>query len=199
MAADDVSGPKDQPRFLGTGAPSTAADLSLLGDYAALVGNSKALTASERTALTGKQRWPGLTVVETDTGKMWLFNSANSWQFLGYAPETTTITLDPLYVPRAASVPLGLHRVGPRVFMDGAVDVAGNTTWTGGTTYTLGTLPAGWRPTAEVGAITRFGTLTAVVTVVANGAITFALSQTATAAPGTLNFALTGISWPIGG
>lgn len=67
MAADDTPGPRKNPRFLGSGAPATAADLNIVSDHAALVGNRKVGTTAERTAATvAGEVWEGLRWKDTD-------------------------------------------------------------------------------------------------------------------------------------
>lgn len=69
MAADDTPGPKKQPRFKGTGAPATAADLVIVSDFAALVGNRKVGTTTERnTATSNGEVWEGLRWKDTTLG-----------------------------------------------------------------------------------------------------------------------------------
>jgi hypothetical protein len=70
--ARDSSGTKNQPQYLGTGAPATAADQNEIANYAADVGNRKVKTAAERAALSGADVWDGLEVFESDTGRAYL-------------------------------------------------------------------------------------------------------------------------------
>ena len=81
MAADDTPGPRKQPRFKGTGAPSTAADLNIVGDYAALVGNRKVGTTDERnTATTNGEVWPGLLWRDTTLKTEFIYvDGATGW------------------------------------------------------------------------------------------------------------------------
>lgn len=76
--ARDTSGPKNEPQYSTNGVPADAADLTELGAYAALVGNRKALTNSQRTGLGGADRWVGLEVYETDTGDVYTY-TASGW------------------------------------------------------------------------------------------------------------------------
>lgn len=73
MTADGTPGAKNQPQFLGTGAPATAADLNTLADHAASVGNLKVLTTAQRTALSGSDRWTGLLVADTDLSSVFIY------------------------------------------------------------------------------------------------------------------------------
>lgn len=95
--ARDSSGSKNEPQYAGAGAPSTAADLTELGVYAALVGNRKALTNAGRLALTGANRWNGLEVYETDTGRSYVWSGAawirSAGADMGVINGTTTITI----------------------------------------------------------------------------------------------------------
>lgn len=70
--ARDSSGTKNQPQYLGTGAPATAADQNEIANYAADVGNRKVKTAAERAALSGADVWDGLEVFESDTGRTYI-------------------------------------------------------------------------------------------------------------------------------
>jgi hypothetical protein len=78
MAADDIPGSKNQPRFLATGAPETAVDLNTIGDYAAKVGNRKVGTTAERNAATGKDVWEGLLWGDTSEGREYR-RTGGSW------------------------------------------------------------------------------------------------------------------------
>lgn len=94
----DSWGSKNQPQYSGVGIPADAADLSQLGNYAALVGNRKALTSAQRVALTGNDRWAGLEVFETDTGTLWLYTTAWSmiWaDVIGSVKRSSTTTTFP--------------------------------------------------------------------------------------------------------
>lgn len=82
MTADGTPGAKNQPQYLGSGAPATAADMNTLANYAALVGNLKEGTAAERAALTGADVWDGLVFVETDNRRMYMKHSGG-WDFIG--------------------------------------------------------------------------------------------------------------------
>lgn len=73
--ARDSSGPKNQPRYDALGIPADAADLTEISEYAAANGNRKALTSTQRLALTGADRWVGLEVFETDTQRTYEYQS----------------------------------------------------------------------------------------------------------------------------
>lgn len=73
--ARDSSGTKNEPQYAPGGAPADAADLTEIAAYAALVGNLKVLTSTDRGLLSGKDRWVGLHVQESDTGLLWRYGS----------------------------------------------------------------------------------------------------------------------------
>jgi hypothetical protein len=81
MAADSF-GPKNEPEYAGSGVPADAADLTEIAKFAARVGNTRTDTSNVRKALTGKDVWPGLTFVETDTGLTYQYlkrDSSTGW------------------------------------------------------------------------------------------------------------------------
>lgn len=67
MAHDSLS-TKSQPHYSTAGVPATAADFTEVSDYAALVGNRKALPHATRLLATGTDVWEGLDWYETDLG-----------------------------------------------------------------------------------------------------------------------------------
>lgn len=71
--ARNSSGAKNQPQYAGTGGLSTAADLSEIANYAALVGNRKALPNADRVLAAGADVWEGLDWYETDLGSTYRF------------------------------------------------------------------------------------------------------------------------------
>lgn len=92
--ARDSTGLRGQPIYDPNGAPSDAADLTEVAQYASDVGNRKAMTKTLRQALSGSGRWVGLTVYETDTGDEWTYTATGwylssrrdtGWQLLGLA------------------------------------------------------------------------------------------------------------------
>lgn len=90
--ARDTSGAKNQPQYSPNGAPSDAADLSEVANYAALVGNTKTMTEAERVNLSGADLWDGLEVRTTDTLLRWM-RAGGQWYCIG-----STVAV----VPRAA-------------------------------------------------------------------------------------------------
>ncbi|ROS62212.1 hypothetical protein EDF38_1315 [Frigoribacterium sp. PhB160] len=65
MAADSY-GPKGEPQFAGSGASADAEDLTLLGEFAADVGNNRVGTTAERDAATAAgEAYDGLTWWDT--------------------------------------------------------------------------------------------------------------------------------------
>lgn len=77
MAAE-TSGTRNQPHFSGAGVPADAADMTLISDYAATLGNRRSDLASVRAGLTGSDVWEGLEFRETDTFKTYVY-TASSW------------------------------------------------------------------------------------------------------------------------
>lgn len=78
MAADSY-GAKQQPQYSGTGKPQSAADLSEIANYAALVGNRKVgSTAARNQAVTDGNVWEGLEWFDTSDGNLYLLKSG-SW------------------------------------------------------------------------------------------------------------------------
>lgn len=98
-------------------------------------------------------------------------------------------TANDSYRPRA-------RKQSGTVFLEGSADVSATTTWVTGTTYTFGTIPAGFRPAVEVEGLVRFGATFAVVVVQTSGNIFFQVGANYTANADTLAFPLTGISYP---
>lgn len=97
MAADAPAGPKNQPRFLGTGAPSTAADENIISDYAAKVGSRMVDTSTARAGLAAADKWEGLLFYETDTGITYKM-TGGAWKVwftpvTAYTPTLTGLTL----------------------------------------------------------------------------------------------------------
>jgi hypothetical protein len=96
--AHDSFGTKNQPQYAATGAPADAADLSELANYAALVGNRKVGTHSQRTALAGGDIWPGLRFFETDTLIEFLTEDGSAWKpwesdWITWVPTLTNLSV----------------------------------------------------------------------------------------------------------
>lgn len=92
--ASELTGAKNQPYFLATGAPAIDVDPGLVSDYAAKVGNHKVGLATDRAALTGKDVWDGLSFTETDTGKTYQYLASwSGWNLIGTRSGSVTITL----------------------------------------------------------------------------------------------------------
>ncbi|GAA3330674.1 hypothetical protein HP467_07190 [Curtobacterium albidum] len=84
--AHDSTGPKGQPQYSGSGRLQTAADLSEIANYAALVGNRKTGTTSERQqALSDGAVWEGLLWGDTTDGNDYRL-TGGAWQL--YAMST---------------------------------------------------------------------------------------------------------------
>lgn len=102
--ARDTSGPKNEPRYAATGIPADAADLTELGAYAALVGNRKVLTNTQRVALAGADRWVGLEVYETDTDVSYRY-TAGGWKRIPEVRAFSSVIAGTLLSTAATDVP----------------------------------------------------------------------------------------------
>lgn len=177
--ARDSSGPKNQPRYDPLGIPADAADLTEVANYAALVGNYKSLTNSERVALSGSDRWVGLIVYETDTDLHFIYRSTG-WRGLplndsGVVAVSTVNSFD-------NGDGFGVRRIGDVVYLRGGISRA---TPPGTTTGVRAfTLPAGYRPASQQRGLMRGG---AEYLLEQNGNFTLFSSQ-----------GLTGAGWPVG-
>jgi len=85
-----------------------------------------------------------------------------------------------------------------RAFLDGTVTNTLAITFDAGATYTLGTVPVGFRPTADVYDQKRFRDTRAVITIQAStGAILFLIPEGITLTTAQVIFGLGGTSWPV--
>lgn len=94
--ARDSSGSHNEPIYLGSGAPATAADQNEIVTFAKKLANGYADTNSVRTALAGADLWDGLLFYETDTDRTYQRKSAG-WVLIAtgwesYTPTTANIT-----------------------------------------------------------------------------------------------------------
>lgn len=116
--ARDSSGSQNQPQYSSTGVPADAADLSELGNYAALVGNRKTGTTSQRNTATGADVWEGLLWGDTTDKKEYKYTSGG-WvyaapvQWFGQVSVTLNATNG---VTQVVNFPAGLFTVAPLVF-----------------------------------------------------------------------------------
>lgn len=140
MSADGTPLTHNEPQFLGSGAPATAADLNLIAAYAGKVGNRKVHTTAERTALTGKDIWEGLEVFDSTLDRVFTYIggwvSASTLDDTGWVAPTLTnswVTADSLTV--------GYRRVNGVVYLRGRI--------ANGTSNSAFTLPAGFRPAQD--------------------------------------------------
>jgi hypothetical protein len=97
MAADGTPGTKNQPQFLGGGAPATAVDYNLVSDYAAKVGNRRVGTTTERTTAAAADVWEGLEWHDTTLSTIFVYVSG-SWVpkaslWATFTPTVTGLTL----------------------------------------------------------------------------------------------------------
>lgn len=145
--ARDSSGTKNQPHYSGTGAPSDAADLTEVADYAAAVGNRKSGTASQRSGLSGADLWVGLEFYETDTGATYIY-TASGWAVLSATTVVAsgTLTLGTNYSFSTGGALNQLRKRDTQVMLVLALDKSG----TVAANDVVATLPAGFRPPALV-------------------------------------------------
>lgn len=135
MAADDTPGARDNPRFLGTGAPSTATDLNLISAYAALMGNRMVGTTAARVAFATKA-WEGLRWRDSDaandaeyewTGSAWRLDKV---PLIGYIPTLTGITLGNGTLKADYSVEGGVAHVSGYIIAGSTTAITGVPTMT---------------------------------------------------------------------
>lgn len=124
--ARDSSGTKNQPQYLGTGAPATAADQNEIANYAADVGNRKVKTAAERAALSGADVWDGLEVFESDTGRAYL-RISGGWKRTADKLSCVVVEKDVAQNTSAGTVSLTLNSTGAVVDTDSYYSTGANT------------------------------------------------------------------------
>lgn len=147
--ARDSSGSHNEPVYLGTGAPATAADMNEIVAFAKMLGNVKVGTSAARVALTGADLWAGLSFFEADTTTLYLYDGAAwrlVWEDTGWVTSGLTIatgtgfSLSGYELRRRAGVVSGvvtLTRTGTTVTPDSSgnfADIVGALT-----------MPVGWR------------------------------------------------------
>jgi hypothetical protein len=91
MAADSY-GPNGEPQFDGSGASADAEDLTLLGEYAAAVGNRRKGSKQQRLTMADKDLITGLEFYETDTGITYL-RRGSQWIFFNYDSGWVDLTV----------------------------------------------------------------------------------------------------------
>ena len=148
MTADGTPGSKNQPQYLGTGAPSTASDMNALANYAAKVGNVRVDTNANRLAATGLDVWEGLQWYDTDEKVLYEY-SAGAWAYLGGPEIAGTFTFGGLYSNHASYDSLTLTRRGKRARLRGTATINQTVTFSPSTSYTLGNVPAAFRPASS--------------------------------------------------
>lgn len=185
---------------IAAGTTATNANSSIVSNTyqmtAARGGVVSVRSTTEREAITNPVEGQLAYVRSIDAMYEWL---APGWVHVSGRPELGNIsitgtnlknrTANDSYRPRA-------RKQSGTVFLEGSADVSATTTWVTGTTYTFGTIPAGFRPAVEVEGLVRFGATFAVVVVQTSGNIFFQVGANYTANADTLAFPLTGISYP---
>lgn len=96
---------------------------------------------------------------------------------------TGDVTLGALYQPIAVAISLKVVKVAGRVRIDGGVENKGTVTFTTNMTYTLGNIPAGFRPSAQVISLMRFGVAAGAFVVLPNGDLLFSTPNGGTYGP----------------
>lgn len=139
MAVDGGYGPKGYPKFDPNGAPEDWVDLEAVGAFAGKVGNRMVGTAAERAALStsttvADQLWVGLEFWESDTGDEWRYEAAG-WVRARSKPV--------LFGTQSGSQPRARYWVE-----NGHTHLSG--VMAKGAGFALGSLPAGFRPSANV-------------------------------------------------
>lgn len=149
--ARDSSGSHNEPVYLGTGAPATAADMNEIVTFAKALGNVKVGTSAGRVTLTGADLWAGLSFFETDTNSLYLYDGAAwrlVWEDTGWVTSGLTIatgtgfSLSGYELRRRAGVVSGVVTV-TRTGTTVTPDSSGNF----GDLTGVVTMPVGWRYT----------------------------------------------------
>lgn len=111
--ARDSSGTQNQPQYSATGASADATDLSEVANFAALVGNRKVGTTSQRTTAAGADVWEGLLWADTTTGIEYRY-TAGAWvAVLGTYQATGSLGALPTSAVSVATftLPAGTYRI----------------------------------------------------------------------------------------
>lgn len=164
--ARDSSGSHNEPVYLGSGAPATAADLNEVVAFAKATGNTKSGTAADRAALTGADVWDGLLFTETDTGRValrlsgaWIVISsgADSVHLSGFinlssastSPATGSFTLPVAFADTSYNVVFGVYiGTGGQIIyvmpLSSSTTTTVNYRYVATTTISSGTYPVQW-------------------------------------------------------
>ena len=145
------------------------------------VGQHATVYADGTVAYNGDHRWNGTAWAQT------------------WSPSDTVFDLSPisyggLYRNASGSAPVVVARLNGRCTLEGVI-TSSSAAFTGGTTYTAGTIVADFRPAFDVQMVVRQGPATANVTISAGGSVYFSLSSGGSFADGQLALSLAGVSW----
>ncbi|MDN4598450.1 hypothetical protein [Leifsonia virtsii] len=132
-----------------------------------------------------------------DTGNLWEYIASATtpdWYHVGGKPQFAAFSPTGLYTA-GTPTPQAAMSAG-RVFLEGKVG-SSSASFTAGTTYTIGSIPAAFAPPADVGIpLTSNLTAVALLTVTSGGTVTIVLNTSFT---GALNLSLAGASWRVKG
>ena len=193
------NGPRNQPRYDLQDDSDFSADLTQVSDWAARYASELILTDAQRAALEAADLTTGLRVTNPDAtnpSESQSYRTPGGW-VPSHAGVSAVVALGALYAAYPGAYVPTARRAAGRVNLDGTATAPNDITFSPGVTYTLGTIPVGFRPQAQVYGVPRFGTAQAVVTVQPGGAILFSVPGGAQAPAGTLIFSLHGITWPM--
>lgn len=176
----------------------TVADLQAGVGYTEKVGGLLKVTASQRGALLSSQVKPGWLISETDTGRLYVSTVGTPQGELIHTPETTASvawgTSGSTTFSSWSSSPVTIRSKNGRVNLEG-VAVSTSATFDPGTSYTLGTVPEGYRPDKEqVFAVPAYAMVLARLLVQPGGALIFQVASTFTA---PLAMGLAGVGWKV--
>lgn len=146
MASNGLqSGYEDAPAFPESDALAAGADLEEVARYAMRRGNAfKGTTTARNQWVTDGYAREGHLWYDTTLDQFYVYSSG--WVYLWTTEETGTFTFGGLYTNPTNYDNVTLTRRGKAVRLRGGVTTNATATFAANTSYTLGTVPAGWRP-----------------------------------------------------
>lgn len=175
--------------------PGTVADLNQLLAIIAGVGNYRGAMAEEdRDDITGAALYSGLLVFNTTENALELY-SGSGWEHV-WRPETVAAVTFASPYGAAPAAAVDVRAYGGRGHLRGEA-VRSSATFSTGTNYTLGTIPAGFRPAEDqLFYVSASATgVAARLVVQASGTLIFSVAAGFT---GALSMGLSQVSWQIG-